>query len=81
MANFLNIENLTKSYGDRLLMDDLTFGVDEGDKIGIVAKNGTGKSTLLRMLAGTEAADSGKITFRNGVRVAFLEQLPEFSPA
>ncbi len=80
MANFLNIENLTKSYGDRLLMDDLTFGVDEGDKIGIVAKNGTGKSTLLRMLAGTEAADSGKITFRNGVRVAFLEQLPEFSP-
>ena len=59
MANFLNIENLTKSYGDRLLMDDLTFGVDEGDKIGIVAKNGTGKSTLLRMLAGTEAADSG----------------------
>ena len=80
MTNFLNIENLTKSYGDRLLMDDLTFGVDEGDKIGIVAKNGTGKSTLLRMLAGTEAADSGKITFRNGVRVAFLEQLPEFSP-
>ena len=80
MANFLNIENLTKSYGDRLLMDDLTFGVDEGDKIGIVAKNGTGKSTLLRMLAGAEAADSGKITFRNGVRVAFLEQLPEFSP-
>lgn len=80
MANFLNIENLTKSYGDRLLMDDLTFGVDEGDKIGIVAKNGTGKSTLLRMLAGTEAADSGKITFRNGVRVAFLVQLPEFSP-
>ena len=71
MANFLNIENLTKSYGDRLLMDDLTFGVDEGDKIGIVAKNGTGKSTLLRMLAGAEAADSGKITFRNGVRVAF----------
>ena len=80
MANFLNIENLTKSYGDRLLMDDLTFGVDEGDKIGIVAKNGTGKSTLLRLLAGTEAADSVKITFRNGVRVSFLEQLPEFSP-
>lgn len=51
MANFLNIENLTKSYGDRLLFGDITFGVDEGDKIGVVARNGTGKSTLLRILA------------------------------
>jgi len=80
MANFLNVENLTKSYGDRLLMDSLTFGVAEGDKIGIVAKNGTGKSTLLRMLAGVESPDSGRITFRNDIKVAFLEQLPEFAP-
>ena len=61
MANFLNIENLTKSYGDRLLFGDITFGVDEGDKIGIVARNGTGKSTLLRILAGQESADSGNV--------------------
>ena len=67
MANFLNIENLTKSYGDRLLFGDITFGVDEGDKIGIVARNGTGKSTLLRILAGQESADSGNVVFRNGI--------------
>lgn len=80
MANFLNIENLTKSYGDRLLFGDITFGVDEGDKIGIVARNGTGKSTLLRVIAGQESADSGIVIFRNGVRVGFLPQDPIFKP-
>ncbi len=79
MANFLNIENLTKSYGDRLLFGDITFGVNEGDKIGIVARNGTGKSTLLRVLAGDEAADSGKVIFRNGIRVGYLPQEPSFA--
>lgn len=64
MANVLNIENLTKSYGDRLLFGDLTFGVEQGDKIGIVARNGTGKTTLLRILAGVEDADSGNVVFR-----------------
>ena len=80
MANFLNIENLTKSYGDRLLFGDVTFGVDEGDKIGIVARNGTGKSTLLRILAGQESADSGNVVFRNGIRIGYLPQEPEFKP-
>lgn len=79
MANFLNIENLTKSYGDRLLFGDITFGVNEGDKIGIVARNGTGKSTLLRVLAGDEAADSGNVIFRNGIRVGYLPQEPSFA--
>ncbi|MDE6575525.1 MAG: ATP-binding cassette domain-containing protein, partial [Muribaculaceae bacterium] len=59
MANILNIENLTKSYGDRLLFGDLNFGIEQGDKIGVVARNGTGKTTLLRIIAGEEAPDSG----------------------
>lgn len=80
MANILSIENLTKSYGDRILFTDLTLGVDEGEKIGIVAKNGTGKSTLLRILAGHEAPDSGTVTISRGIRVGYLEQLPDFRP-
>lgn len=78
MANVLNIENLTKSYGDRLLFSDITLGLDQGDKIGIVARNGTGKTTLLRIIAGEESADSGKVTFRNGLRVGYLSQEPQF---
>ena len=80
MANLLSVENLTKSYGDRLLFGDITFGVDEGDKIGIVARNGTGKSTLLSILAGQEAADSGAVVWRNGLRVGYLPQDPYFAP-
>ncbi len=78
MKPYLQVENLTKSYGDRMLFDSLTFGVNEGDKIGLIAKNGTGKSTLLRILSGAEAPDSGNVTFRNGLRVGFLAQMPEF---
>ncbi len=81
MASYLQIENITKSYGDRLLFGDITFGVNEGDKIGIIAKNGTGKSTLLRIISGKESADSGKITFRNDLRVAILDQTPVFTPS
>lgn len=80
MANILSIENLTKSYGDRILFSDLTLGVDEGEKIGIVAKNGTGKSTLLKILAGHEAPDSGTVTISRGIRVGYLEQIPDFRP-
>ncbi|MBQ7042957.1 MAG: ABC-F family ATP-binding cassette domain-containing protein [Muribaculaceae bacterium] len=78
MASYLQIENLTKSYGDRILFADITFGVEEGDKIGIIAKNGTGKSTLLNIISGKESPDSGKITFRNNLRVSILEQMPSF---
>ncbi len=80
MASFLQIENLTKSYGDRILFEDITFGVNEGDKIGIIAKNGTGKSTLLRIIAGIESPDSGSVIFRQGLKVGILEQLPQFDP-
>lgn len=78
MKPYLQVEDLTKSYGDRMLFDSVTFGVNEGDKIGLIAKNGTGKSTLLRILSGAEAPDSGSVTFRSGLRVGFLAQMPEF---
>lgn len=79
MASFLQIEDLTKSYGDRILFESITFGVNEGDKIGIIAKNGTGKSTLLKIISGKETADEGKITFRSDLRVGILDQMPEFT--
>lgn len=78
MASFLQVENLTKSYGDRILFDSITFGVNEGDKIGVIAKNGTGKSTLLRIISGKESADDGTVIFRNDLRVSILDQSPEF---
>lgn len=78
MISYLQVENLTKSYGDKIILDNITFGIAEGDKIGIIAKNGTGKTTLLRILSGKEQIDEGKITIRNGIRVSILEQTPDF---
>lgn len=72
--NYLSVENLTKSFGDRILFSDLTFGIDQGQKVAIVAKNGTGKTTLLRSLMNLEQIDSGRIVYRNDIRVAFMEQ-------
>ncbi len=79
MASFLQVENLSKSYGDRMLFEDVTFGINEGDKVGIVAKNGTGKSTMLSILAGDEDYDSGRIVWRNDLRVGYLAQKPDFT--
>ncbi|MCM1290394.1 MAG: ABC-F family ATP-binding cassette domain-containing protein [Prevotella sp.] len=81
MVSFLQIENLTKSYGDRLLFADVTFGIYQGDKIGLVAKNGTGKSTFLRILCGEEDADSGSVISCNGLKIGFLPQIPDFGNA
>lgn len=72
--NYLSVENLTKSFGDRTLFADLTFGVDQGQKVAIVAKNGSGKTTLLRCLMDLEPYDSGRIVYRNDIRIAFMEQ-------
>lgn len=80
MVSYLQIEKLTKSFGDRVLFEDVTFGVYEGDKIGIVARNGDGKSTFLNILTGREDYDSGNVVYRSGLRVGYLEQLPPFSP-
>jgi ATP-binding cassette subfamily F protein uup len=72
--NYLSVENLTKSFGERLIFSDLSFGIDLGQKVAIVAKNGNGKTTLLRCLMGLEDVDSGHIVYRNDIRVAFMEQ-------
>ena len=75
MESYLQIEKLTKSFGDRILFEDLTLGVFQGDKIGIIAPNGAGKTTFLNIIAGKEDYDSGNVVFRNGIRVGYLEQL------
>ena len=72
--NFLSVENLTKSFGERVLFSDLTFGIDQGQKVSIIAKNGSGKTTLLRCLMDYEQYDSGRIVYRNDIRIAFMEQ-------
>ncbi len=72
--NLLSVENITKTFGARIIFKDLTFGVDQGQKVAIVAKNGSGKTTLLRCLIGADQVDEGRIVFRNGYRVAFMEQ-------
>lgn len=78
--NVLSVENLTKSFGDRLIFADLTFGMDHGDKMAIVAKNGSGKSTLLKCLLGKESVDQGKVVFRKDYSVAFMEQAEDLNP-
>lgn len=78
--NYLSVENLTKSFGDRLLFGDLNFGIDMGQKVAIVAKNGNGKTTLLRCLMGLEDYDSGRVVYRNDIRIAFMEQSENLNP-
>ncbi|MCB9335894.1 MAG: ABC-F family ATP-binding cassette domain-containing protein, partial [Flavobacteriales bacterium] len=77
--NYLSVENLSKSYGDRILFQDLTFGINKGQKVAFIAKNGTGKSTFLRILAGLEGYDSGNVTFRKDIKIGYLHQTPEFN--
>ena len=82
MPSFLQIDNISKSYGTKILFDHIGFNINEGDKIALVAPNGTGKTSLLRILAGKDKSDSGgKITFLKDIRIAFLEQEYEFDPA
>ena len=76
--NLLSVENLSKSYSDKVLFSNISFGIEQGERVALVAANGAGKSTLLKILQGTEIADKGKVTFRNGIRTCFLEQEPEF---
>lgn len=78
--NYLSVENLTKSFGVRVLFENLTFGIDKGDKVAIVAKNGNGKSTLLKILCDLEEKDSGKVIYRKDIRVDYLEQAENFDP-
>jgi ATP-binding cassette subfamily F protein uup len=81
MASYLQIENISKSYGPKVLFDHIGFNVNEGDKIALIAPNGTGKTSLMRILAGKDKSDSGgKITFLQEIRIAFLEQDYDYDP-
>lgn len=81
MANqnpFIDIQNVTKSFGAQVLFDDISFSIAEGQRVGLIAKNGTGKSTLLSIISGSEGCDRGNIIFRKGLRIGFLLQTPHF---
>ena len=73
---YLDVQHLTKSFGARMLFEDISFSIAEGQRVGLVARNGTGKSTLLSIIAGNEGYDEGSIIYRNGIKVGFLEQIP-----
>lgn len=80
MTPFLDVQNLTKSFGARVLFRDICFSVGEGQRVGLIAKNGTGKSTLMKILMDEEGYDSGSIIYRRDVKIGFLTQTPEFDP-
>ena len=76
--SILQVENLTKSFGDLVLFENISFGLSEGQRVGLIAKNGSGKSTLLNILSGKEGYDGGTISFRRDIRVGYLEQDPQY---
>ena len=78
MASVLQVENLTKSFGDLVLFTNISFGIDEGERIGLIAKNGSGKTTLLNILTGKESHDNGSVVYRRDIRIAYLEQDPVY---
>jgi ATP-binding cassette subfamily F protein uup len=78
--NLINVEKLGKKFGDKVLFQELSFGIEKGERTGLIAPNGTGKSTLLKILAGIETPDSGQVTTKNNIQVALLEQEPHFDP-
>ncbi|GAA4316253.1 ABC-F family ATP-binding cassette domain-containing protein [Pontixanthobacter gangjinensis] len=78
--NYLSVENIAKSYGERRLFENISFGINKDQKVGFVAKNGTGKTSLLNILAGTDTPDEGQVIYRNDIRVAFLSQEPNLDP-
>ncbi len=80
MVSYLQIEKLTKSFGDRILFADVTLGIYQGDKIGLISANGAGKSTFLNIIAGQEDYDSGNVVLRNDLKVGYLQQNPPFDP-
>lgn len=77
---YLDVQNLSKRFGAQILFENISFSIAEGQRVGLIAQNGTGKSTLLAMLTGREGKDGGEMVYRNGLRVGFLEQSPQFEP-
>ena len=78
--NYLSVEDVSKSYSDKLLFQNISFGIGQGEKVALVGVNGSGKSTLLKIITGQEAPDSGQVSFRNNIKISFLSQNPAFNP-
>ena len=78
--NILNIEHVSKVFGEKIIFDDVSYGIHQGDKIGIIGINGTGKTTILKIIAGLEEPDEGQVIMQNGLRITYLPQNPEFPP-
>ena len=76
--NYLSVNAISKSYGIKTLFEDVTFGIEKGDKTALIATNGSGKSTMLKILVGKESPDSGTITYTNDIKIGYLEQLPVY---
>lgn len=78
MTSYIQIENLSKSFGDKRLFDNISFGISDNQRVALIAKNGTGKTTLLNIIAGKESADSGQISTKKDLRIGYLEQSPDY---
>jgi len=79
MAEILKVENLSKAYGNKTLFEGVSFVINEKEKVALIAKNGTGKTSLLNIITGKDIADAGKFNFKNQISLGFLEQEPEFN--
>ena len=77
--NYLSVENISKSFGERVLFEGLNFGLNYGDKVALIANNGSGKTSMLKIIAGKDVPETGKVTLRNGIRIGYLEQEPVFN--
>ncbi len=80
MISFLQVENLSKRFGEQLLFEDISFGIGKNQKVALIAKNGTGKSTLLQIIAGKDTPETGQVIFRNDITIGYLEQSPDLNP-
>jgi ATP-binding cassette subfamily F protein uup len=78
--NYLSIDNISKAFSDKLLFENISFGIEKGEKTALVAANGTGKSTMMKILVGKEECDKGSIAYNENIRIGYLEQLPQFNP-
>ena len=78
--NLLSVENIAKAYGEHVLFSDISFGINKDQKIALIAKNGSGKTSILNILSGLDTPDSGQVNYRKGIRVSFLDQEPNLDP-
>lgn len=78
--NYLSIDNISKAFSDKLLFENISFGIEKGEKTALVAANGTGKSTMMKILVGKEESDKGTVSYNENIRIGYLEQLPQFNP-